>query len=301
MKLLITGATGLIGSELTSICEAQGIEVNYLTTRKQKIVKEEHAKGFYWNPNQLEMDPEALRGVDAIINLAGATIAKRWTPARKRKIMDSRVNALRTLGKALDEHPNTVAHVVTASAIGIYPSSPSEYYTEKETKSDPLFLGEVLRKVEKEAFALKRPERKVSIIRIGLVLSADGGALAPIAKTVKYGLGAAFGTGQQWQSWIHIEDVARVFLFLVEEGLSGVFNAVAPNPVVQQKLVKQVAKTMDRPLFLPNIPDWMLHLGLGEMSRVLLDSHRVSSQKLEKHGFVFQHANLCTAVDQLLG
>jgi uncharacterized protein (TIGR01777 family) len=139
----------------------------------------------------------------------------------------------------------------------------------------------------------------VAKIRIGLVLSSEGGALPNIANAVRKYLGASFGSGEQWQSWIHLNDIARMFVFTMENNLSGVYNGVAPNPVTNRKMVKELAKVLNKPLFLPNIPQFAMRLILGEMSYLLFVSQRVSSKKIEKEGFNFEFNNVCRALENI--
>lgn len=300
MKVLITGATGLVGQAIVKVLHEKGIPVNYLTTSKDKIDSSEDFQGFYWNPNKGEIDLECFRDVQAIINLAGASIAKRWTSQHKKRVLSSRINSLRTLKEGLEKSNNTeVECLVSASAIGIYPHSVSEYYDEDSTKVDDGFLGDVVTKWEAEASTFEKLGIDVAKVRIGLVLSAEGGALPKMAMPVKNFVGAPIGTGDQWQSWVHIEDLAQMFVFAVENNLTGVYNAVAPNPVTNTKLTKELARILDRPLWLPNVPAFVLKALLGDMSTLLLASQRVSGKKIEDEGFVFQYANICQALKNL--
>ncbi|MCR9225919.1 MAG: TIGR01777 family oxidoreductase [Flavobacteriaceae bacterium] len=300
MKVLITGATGLVGQAIVKVLHQKGIPVNYLTTSKGKIDSSEDFQGFYWNPNKGEIDLECFRDVQAIINLAGTSIAKRWTPQHKKKVLTSRINSLQTLREGLERSGNReVECLVSASAIGIYPNSVCEYYSEDTTKIDDGFLADVVTKWEAEASTFKKFGMDVAKIRIGLVLSSDGGALPKMAIPVKNFMGAPIGTGDQWQSWVHIEDLAQMFVFAVENNLTGTYNAVAPNPVTNTKLTKELAKVLDRPLWLPNVPAFILKALLGEMSVLLLASQRVSGKKIEDEGFVFQYANICQALKNL--
>lgn len=302
MKVLITGATGLVGSELVSQCHKKGYAVNYLTTSKKKIVSEDNYKGFYWNPSTNQIDTDCLKDVSVIINLAGASISKRWTSSYKREVLDSRVSSLRTLHKAIKENAfDQIESFISASAIGIYPSSKSNYYSEDYKEVDDSFLGEVVAKWEKEIDAFKNLGLKVAKVRIGLVMSNKGGALPEMAKPVKYFAGAAFGTGEQWQSWIHISDLAAIFLFIAENRIKGTFNGVAPNPISNSKLVKEIAKALQKPLFLPNIPKFVMKAILGEMSYILFASQRVSSKKIEEEGFNFAFRNICSALEEIYG
>lgn len=299
-KILITGATGLVGTEIVRLCKQQNIAVHYLTTRKEKIESKEGYQGFYWNPSKNEIDLNCFKGVTSIINLAGASISKRWTSDYKKQVLSSRVNSLKTLHEGIKEFgDDVISSFISASAIGIYPNSESNYYTEEETKVDDSFLGEVVSLWEKEINRFNSFNFSVAKIRIGLVLSTNGGALPEMAKPIQNYVGTAFGSGNQWQSWIHIHDLARAFLYCAFHQLEGTFNGVAPNPVTNIKLTKEIAKVLDKPLVLPNVPQFMMKLIWGEMSYILFASQRVSSKKLEEEGFVFNYSNVCKALKGL--
>ncbi|MBT8321742.1 MAG: TIGR01777 family oxidoreductase [Eudoraea sp.] len=300
MKLLITGATGLVGGELLRICRQEGIPVHYLTTRREKIRNEGNLQGFYWNPKLGEIDLSCFEGVTTIINLAGASVAKRWSKTYKEEIKASRVNSLRTLYQGLEKTSNNkITSLISASAIGIYPNSNTEYYTEGTEARRSGFLGQVVASWEKEALNFKSLGIETALVRIGLVLSAKGGALPQIVKPIKNYAGAAMGSGEQWQSWIHIKDLAGIFMFLGSKGHSGIFNAVAPNPVTNKRLTREVAKVFKKPLWLPNIPQFVMKLIFGEMATILFASQRVSSQKIEKYGYKFHYQNICRALEDL--
>lgn len=300
MKVLITGATGLIGQAIVKQCLAKGWMVHYLTTSKSKIENSDTYKGFYWNHKDEIIDEACFDGVDAIINLAGASIAKRWTASYKQTILDSRINTLRLLHSKLSTTKHTVKQLISASAIGAYPDSLTNYYEETFPTYSDSFLGTVVEKWETEADAFKALDITVSKVRIGLVLDAQEGALPQIVKPTKFGMGAAFGSGKQWQSWIHVDDLAGIFMYVAQHQLDGVFNGVAPNPVSNTELTKAVASTLKRPLILPNIPKAMMKLLLGEMHILLFESQRVSSKKIENKGFEFQFVNLKPALEDLL-
>ncbi len=300
MKVLITGATGLIGKEIVALCQQKNLEVNFLTTHKEKLVQTENLKGFYWNPGTAKIDLECFQGVSAIINLAGASISKRWTKNYKKEILTSRLDSLRTLYAALKKiDGGDIKSFVSASAIGIYPNSLTSLYYEDEIEVDEGFLGETVKAWEKEADLFTEFGCTVAKIRIGLVMSPNGGALPKMAKPIKYGLGATFGSGEQWQSWIHLSDLAHIFIFVVENELQGIYNGVGPNPITNSKLVKEIAKVLDRPLILPNIPKFVMNLLLGEMSYLLYASQRVSSKKIEEEGFIFRYRNICLALQEI--
>lgn len=300
MKVLITGATGLIGKEIVSYCHTHNISVHYLSTSKSKLKNQPNYKGFYWNPKLHIIDTACFENVDAIINLAGTTIAKRWTAAYRTEILESRTKSLQLLKEALPTTNHKVKHIISASAIGIYPDSLTNYYDESTTEVSNSFLGEVVTAWERAVDAFESLDMKVSKIRIGLVLAKQEGALPQIAKPVRYGVGAAFGDGNQWQSWIHVSDLARIFVYVMQNGLEGVYNGVAPNPVTNSELTKTVARTLKRPLWLPNIPRFFMQLVLGDMHILLFESQRVSSKTIEDAGFDFDYHHLQLALEDLL-
>ncbi|WP_040250832.1 TIGR01777 family oxidoreductase [Psychroserpens mesophilus] len=299
--VLITGATGLIGQEIVEVCHDNNVIVHYLTTSKKKLSSEANYKGFYWNPDAKEIDTSCFEGVDTIINLVGATISKRWTSEYKKEIITSRTHTAQLLFDTIKANNFPVAHMVSASAIGVYPSSQTNYYDEDFDRTSDSFLGQVVEKWEKAVDQFSDLQIKVSKIRIGLVLSDKGGALKEIAKPIRFGAGAAFGDGEQWQSWIHIEDLASLFVYVAENNLEGIYNGVAPNPTSNAEFTKITAKVLEKPLFLPNIPKFAMKLVLGEMHILLFESQRVSSQKIEDAGFNFLFHHLEPAIQDLLG
>jgi hypothetical protein len=301
MRILITGATGLVGQEIVKLCHAKNIKVNYLTTRKSKISTDDNYKGFYWNTDTREIDTDCFKNVEGIIHLAGASISKRWTDSYKKEIISSRVESTQLLIDSLKGESHTIKHVVSASAIGIYPDSLTNYYDQTHKVVSDSFLGKVVQAWEQAVDGFSKLNIAVSKVRIGLVLSAKGGALKEIAKPIKFGVGAAFGSGKQWQSWIHIDDLAKAFLYVLENRLDGVYNGVAPNPVTNNELTKTVAKVLRKPLFLSNIPKFIMKLVLGEMHIILFESQRVSSKKIESKNFKFEFHHLEPALEDLLG
>ncbi|WP_353779474.1 TIGR01777 family oxidoreductase [Winogradskyella sp. 3972H.M.0a.05] len=300
MKVLITGATGLIGKAIVEHCFSKGIDVHYLTTSKAKLSNTEHYKGFLWNPSKKEIDIACFDGVDTIINLAGASISKRWTKSYKQKIIDSRLSSLALLYSSISKHNFSIKHLISASAIGIYPDSLTNYYEEDFKKTSKSFLGEVASKWEDAVDVFKDLNIETTKIRIGLVLSRNGGALPSIIRPIKIGFGSAFGTGEQWQSWIHVEDLAEMFIYCAEENLYGVYNGVAPNPVTNMDMTRVIAKKLKKPLIFPNTPKFALKIILGEMHILLLESQRVSANKIEARGFYFKFPNLQPALEDLL-
>lgn len=300
MRVLITGATGLVGSNLTKLLRQKDIEVNYLTTSKNKINRVEGYKGFYWNPDQDEIDIQALEGVEAVIHLAGANLAERWTESYKKEIISSRVKSAKLLHTTLKNHPNQVKRFISASGIGGYPDSLLKLYTEENKELDDSFVGEVVQKWESAATNFRDLGLNVTIIRLGMVLAKEGGALPKLKEPTAFNAGAPLGSGKQWQSWIHVDDVAGIFYHVLKEDLDGVYNAVAPNPVTNKELIKCIAKNMDRSVWLPRIPSVALKVALGEMSQVVLSSQLVSSEKIQNSGYNFKFKNLSKALENLI-
>ncbi len=300
MKVLITGATGLIGQEIVSLCHKSNIYVNYLTTSKSKIVSSDQYQGYHWDPKKGIIDKNCFIDVEVIIHLVGATVAKRWTPSYKREILDSRTITTTLLFETLKNNKHSVRHIISASAIGIYPDSFQNYYMEDSEERDQGFLGQVVSKWESEVNTFENLDIDISLLRIGLVLSQKGGAFPKIAKPIKLGLGACFGNGKQWQSWIHVNDLANMFLWVAKEGHIGIFNAVAPNPVSNKKMTSIIAKKMNKKILLPGIPRFMMRLILGEMHMLLFSSQRVCCDKISKSGFEFEYDNINLAVDDLV-
>ena len=300
MRVLITGATGLVGQEIVKLCHAKKIKVNYLTTRSSKIHKSKDYQGFYWDPNKQEIDRTCFKDVEAIIHLAGASVSKRWTTSYKKEILSSRIESTELLINSLKDESHSIKHIVSASAIGIYPDSLINYYDQSCNNYSKAFLGRVVHSWEKAVDGFSDLNIIVSKIRIGLVLSNNGGALQEMVKPIKFGMGASFGTGKQWQSWIHIQDLASMFLYVLEKKLSGVYNGVAPNPATNNELTKAIAAVLKRPFFLPNIPKFFMKFILGEMHTLLYESQRVSSKKIENKGLYFKFHHLKPALEDLL-
>lgn len=299
MKILITGATGLIGTELVKLLLSKNHSIHYLTTANAKIKEEPKYKGFYWNPQEGKIDGSCIDGVDAIVHLAGANIAQRWTNKYKQEIIESRTLSSELLFNLIKKSPNQIKQIVSASGTAIYPESFSQVYDETTTDSEDSFLSNVVKKWEESVDTFQVLGIKVFKLRTGIVLSNQGGALPEMVKPIKLGFGAAMGTGKQIQSWIHITDLVTMYYFAIEKQLEGIFNAVSPNPVSNQELTKVIAKTLKKPLWLPNIPEFVMNLILGEMSYLLFSSKNLSSIKITDSGFHFQFQKIDKAIYDL--
>lgn len=300
MNILITGATGLVGNKLVSSLRKDNHVIHYLTTSKSKLKDNQNYKGFYWNPNTGEIDKNAFENISVIIHLAGASISKKWTTAYKKEIIESRVAGANLIFDTLKSIPNVVTQFISASAVGIYPSDLNYVYHENNTQIDDSFLGEVTQLWEESANQFKSLNILVSIVRIGVVLAEESGALLEMSKPIKYGLGAVLASGKQYISWIHVEDLVAIFKYILDHNLKGAYNAVSPYPITNEELTKAIAKTIHKPLFLPNVPKFMLNFLLGEMHIIVTSSQNVSCRKILDAGFQFHFASLNKSLQNLL-
>ena len=302
MKVLITGGTGLIGTRLSEMLIDAGYEVALLS---REPAKSSHYRSFRWNPAAETIDEAAVPYADFIINLAGSSVADgKWTNERKHDIMGSRLGGLKLLHRELAKPGHQVKAVISASAIGIYGDAGDALLTEETPPGLPThdFLADVAHQWELAAAPIAALGIRTVIPRIGVVLSADGGALPQIARPVKLGAGAALGNGRQYMSWIHIDDLCRLFLAMLEDDTwQGTYNAVAPNPVTNEEFTKTLAEVLHRPLLLPKVPAFGLKLAMGEMSDIVLASQRVSAARVLAHGFRFEYPELRAALESFYG
>jgi uncharacterized protein (TIGR01777 family) len=300
MKILITGATGLVGKELVRLLVTHKVEVHYLTTDKAKIQNREGYHGFYWDPSRGIIDKHCLQGVDVIINLAGANISKRWTVAYKQEIVESRILASNLLYKSLKENPNQIKQLISASGTAIYPDKAGKRYTESECVSDGGFLANLVVKWEESIDRFETLGMKVCKLRTGVVFSADGGALPEIIKPIQWGFGAIFGDGKQMMSWIHVKDLAALYYYAALHAWEGVYNAAAPVSIANGELTKVIAKKLKKPLWLPGIPKVMMKLLLGEMHELLFSDKDISPEKAINKGYQFQYPTADLALNDLI-
>ncbi len=300
MKVLITGASGLVGKKLVKKLLLEKIEVNYLSTSKLKLKNKLHYTGFYWNPRQGQISDKAFDGVDAIIHLAGANIATRWTTAYKKEILESRVLSSNLLFETLKRIPNQVKQVISASGTAIYPDSFDKIYSETETQIATGFLSDVVVNWEQTITKIETLNIKVCKIRTGIVYAKKGGALPEIVKPIRWGLGASFGSGKQIQSWIHIQDLVSIYHFLLINNKEGIYNAIAPETVSDENLTKTIAKILKKPLILPNIPRFIMKLILGDMHELLFTNKNISSKKIQNEGFKFRFPTINEALSDIL-
>ena len=297
-KVLITGASGLVGSRLTELLLSKKMEVVHVGRTKRNG----SVPSFAWDVDKQQMDAKALAGVDTIVHLAGAGVAdKRWTPTRKKEILDSRVQSTRLLYQILKEEKHSVKNIVSASAIGYYGFGLSDQLFTEECPPATDFLASVTTEWEKEVDAIRELEIRVVKIRIGIVLSNKGGALKEMARPIQFGVGAPLGTGQQVMSWIHIDDLCEMFCKAIQDrSLAGAYNGVAPNPVTNAELTKAIASILKKPLWLPNVPPFVLRLLVGEMADIVVNGSKVSAEKILATRFKFQYSQIDDALRNLL-
>jgi uncharacterized protein (TIGR01777 family) len=297
--VLITGASGLIGKHISNLLFENNFEVIHLVRKKNSTSKFEQ---FIWNVKENFIEIEALKKADCIIHLAGEGIAdKPWTTARKKEIIDSRVLGTDFLLKNLSSINKKLDVFVAASAIGFYGLNPINKPFEETDKHDSGFLGDCCYQWEKASSNAIDLCDRFSIIRIGIVLANEGGALPKLLQPIKYYIGSALGSGKQTMPWIHIEDLCRMFLeVLVNTSIKGIYNAVSPNSVSNNELTKEVAKVLERPLILPNAPEFIIKLIFGELSQVVLNGAPVSAKKICETGFQFKFPKLNSALTDLL-
>lgn len=303
--VLITGGTGLIGKALTKALLEKGYEVIILTRAPAKFATDTTRLNYMaWDPAAQTIDTEAITKADHIIHLAGAGVAdKRWSKKRKREIVESRVKSGELLVKALKETANKVQSVISSSAIGWYgPDTKGQAagFTE-ESLPAPDFLGQTCEQWETSIEPVTRLGKRLVKLRTGIVLSKEGGALKEFLKPLRFGIASILGTGRQMISWIHIDDMVRLYITAIEkEHMSGVYNAVAPFPVTNKQLIIALARKKRGRFFIPiYVPSFVLKIMLGEMSIEVLKSATVSCEKLSKEGFVFQYPTIAAAFNDI--
>ncbi len=299
-KVLITGGSGLIGMALSKRLEENSHEVVHLSRMKKAGLP---YTTFIWDIDKDFIEEGTFDGVNAVIHLAGANIAeKRWTAKRKKELADSRIMGARLIYDHLSSRRHEVKAFISASAIGIYGyDTGDELITEDHPADSHDFLAILTRQWEATADAFSELKIRVVKLRIGLVLSKEGGLLKKLLPFARLGLSSAFGTGRQFMSWIHIDDLTEIFVMTVsDETVTGAYNAVAPNPVTNREFLKILARTTGMPYFLPNTPKVALRLMLGEMAEAVAGGNRVSCRKIIEAGFRFKYKNLEDALKDLL-
>ncbi|PZF72555.1 TIGR01777 family oxidoreductase [Taibaiella soli] len=297
----ITGGTGFVGHHLATQLQSEGYKV-IIFTRSAKQTGDEQLSYAHWDPDNKKCDIAALGKADAMVHLAGASIAgKRWTPERKKEIIDSRVASTRFLVQMLQIHAPNCKTLLCASATGFYgPDRPGLTPFTEEAPAYPDFLGEVCREWEEASEEAAHFLRRV-IVRFGIVLGKESGAFLEFEKPTRMGVLPILGSGQQMVCWIHVEDLARMITFLLQhDTLYGIYNGVAPVPVSNKRLMKDIGQEKGGIKIPVPVPSFVLKMMLGEMSVEVLKSTTVSAEKILRAGFSFKYPNIEKAVHDLL-
>jgi uncharacterized protein (TIGR01777 family) len=302
-NILISGGTGMIGQSLTKALLQKGYRVTILTRDMGKKTRNapyvDHAE---WDLEKQQIDDKAIREADHVIHLAGAGVFdKRWTAARKREIVDSRVSGCHLLVKAMSEIPNRVRSVVSASAIGWYGPSSNQIPFKEEQPAAMDFLGRTCEQWESSIKPVEELGKRLVILRTGIVMSRSGGALKEFEMPLKMGIATILGSGDQVVSWIHINDLVNLYLRGIEqENMNGIYNAVAPNPVTNRTMVKSIARARNGNKFISvQVPTIILKTVLGEKNIEILKSAIVSGEKIQRAGFQFSFPTIETAMQDL--
>lgn len=298
MKIAITGATGLIGRALSNSLRKDGIEILAITRRRNSLTS--GLKPVLWSPEKGDLDAGRLEGINAVVHLAGESIAGRWSPAKKERIYGSRVDGTRLLVNGLKSLNRRPSVLVSASAVGFYGNRGDEELDEDSSAGNG-FLSEVCQAWEAEVARASELGIRTVSLRTGVVLSSKGGALAKMLLPFKLGMGGPLGNGNQWMSWVHIDDMVSVYRLLIEgDPWSGIVNAAAPQPARQGDFARALGRAMRRPALIPT-PAIAVKLALGEMGqRLLLEGQKVLPRRLQDSGYRFQYPELAGALSDVL-
>jgi len=296
-NILVAGGTGMVGERLTTLLSEKGYATAVLSRSKSSI-----ENGiFNWDIENNKIDSEAIAWADAIINLAGAGIAdKRWTEARKKVITESRTKSNHFLLSSCLEYGKLPEVYLSAGGMNFYGDSRDQILTENSPKGSVGFLPKSCEAWEKAVSSWAQKGVRTIQYRISIVLSTKGGALPKMAMTAPIGIVPYFGNGQQWYSWIHIDDLCRLFIKGLEDSsMSGIFNAASPEPVTNKEIAKAILKANTKIGITPSVPSIFMKLGLGEMSETVLSSVRLSVDKIASKGFKWEFPDIASALKDL--
>jgi uncharacterized protein (TIGR01777 family) len=294
MKIAVTGGSGFIGKRLIVHLQQQGHEVINISRSPRAIV--EHVRTVTWD--QLKTDSNAFAGLDAIVNLAGESINQRWTAAAKERIVGSRLKAAEQVAQLIERMEVKPKVVVNASGMSVYGTSETETFDERSPHRPVDFLSRVVEQWEGAADQIQGT--RIVKVRVGLVLDGKEGAFPKMALPYKLGVGGPIGSGKQWLSWIHIDDMVRLIDFCIQnEAIIGPINATAPNPVTNKEFGRALAKAMRRPNLFP-LPAFILKMVFGELSTLLLEGQKVLPRALLEHGFTFKYSFVDKALTDIV-
>ena len=300
MKLLITGGSGTLGQKITKLALSKNYQVNILTRNKKLSSNESGLEYFYWDPSLSIIDDNCFLGVDSIINLSGYNVFCYWSNKNKSKILKSRIESTSFILSQIKEKNIKIKSFVSASGIAAFKDSLTDISSEDHGVNIPSsFINQVVVKWESKVRDYEKilPEISFSILRVGLVLSNSGGIYKISKNLSKLFLLSSLGNGNQWQSWIHIDDVSIIFLRSIENDEKGIFNLVSPNPVIQEDLLKKIALFNNSKVIFPNIPTFIVKAIFGEMSELVLSSQKVRSNRL--NDYVFKFSKIDEAIKDL--
>ncbi len=301
MKIFITGGTGFVGTTLTKKLIARGHEVTILTRNMKKASSFVKGTSFLeGNPTKKGSWQEEAPKCEVIINLAGESIFGRWTNPKKKEIQNSRILTTRNLVEALSERKGKETHLFSASAIGYYGFHEDEELHEESPAGDD-FLASVAQQWESAAHHASQFGTRVVICRFGIVLGKGGGVLGKMLPAFKRYVGSDLGSGKQWFSWIHEEDLSNIFFFLLEnKGIVGAVNCAAPTPVRNRDMTKILAEVLHKPVIMPAVPGFVVRTVMGEFGNIILKGQKVLPQKLLKEGFRFQFPQMKEALEEII-
>jgi len=295
MQVLITGGSGLIGTELSKKLKEKGYDVAVLSRKKHR---DPDIQTYLWDSGKNEIEKEAIEAADYIIHLAGANISdKRWTKKRKQVIVDSRVETAKLLFNRVKETKNKLSAFISASAVNYYGTLTSDkIFSEDDPPSDD-FLGETCNKWEVAAQKFEEYGIRTVIIRTGVVISPEGRATKKMSVSVKLGLGAPVGSGKQYFPWIHIEDLCNIYIKAIEDSkMQGAYNAVAPDHRTNRDVMKTLARVLKKPFWAPSVPAFVMKILFGEMADILLKGSRISADRIKEAGYEFRFTDFKDAV-----
>jgi len=299
MKALVTGATGFVGPRLLRLLD-QPVVVSRDPDRARRTLGHMAGRVIRWDPQEGPPPPEAFSGIDVVFHLAGESVAEgRWTAAQKARIRNSRVIGTRNLVQGMAQAERKPGVLVSASAVGYYGDRGDEELTEAAAPAHD-FLADVCVDWEREALAARADNVRVVTARTGIVLGAGGGALGKMLTPFKLGAGGPLGNGRQWMPWVHVDDLARLYVHAAEHGeIDGPMNAVAPHPVRNAEFTKALGRQLHRPAFMP-APYVGLRLLFGEFAKVLFASQRVIPKVALDTGFTFKYPDITVALREIL-
>ncbi|OJV21286.1 MAG: TIGR01777 family protein [Dyadobacter sp. 50-39] len=300
-KVLITGGTGLIGKRLTQLLLDKGYEVALLSRKKADIPS---VQVFEWDIQKNYIEEGALDNLHFLVHLAGTNVAEgRWTEERKKSILESRTESIRLIARKLAEKQIKPAAFVSASGISYYGQDTGDLRNTESTPAGNDFLAHVSIEWEKAADEIAALNVRTVKLRTGIVISKHGGAIPKMALPARFGVGAPLGSGKQWISWIHLDDMCRMYIEALEnESWQGAYNAVASPPVTNEGLTNAICKVLHRPQWFPNVPAFALKMVFGEMSAVVLGGNYVINERMEREtGFQYRYGELEAALKAELG